>query len=57
MTERERHEAGHERPRWVKVLGVLAVVLMVAFGVLHLAGGGFRHHHFPAGGPARPKQP
>lgn len=31
-------------PRWVKAFGVVAVVLILAFVVLHLAGGGFGHH-------------
>jgi hypothetical protein len=31
-------------PRWVKVSGVLAVAFVVVFAVIHLAGGGFRHH-------------
>jgi hypothetical protein len=43
----------HHTPRWVKLGGTLAVVLVVAFAVLHLAGGGFRHHHLPS---ARPTQ-
>ena len=56
MADSERQEEGHKAPRWVKVWGALAVVLIVAFAVLHLAGGGFRHHHFPTGGAAPPKQ-
>lgn len=31
-------------PRWVKVLAVLALVLVLAFVAVHLAGGGFRGH-------------
>lgn len=31
-------------PRWVKVFGVIAIVLVVLFVILHLAGGGFGHH-------------
>lgn len=31
-------------PRWVAAFGVVAVVLVVLFVVLHLAGGGFRGH-------------
>lgn len=31
-------------PRWVIVFGIVAAVLVVAFIVLHLAGGGFRGH-------------
>jgi len=39
-------------PRWVKVLGVVTAALAVTFVIVHLAGGGFRHHgpskHDPA---------
>lgn len=31
-------------PRWVKVFGVIAAVLVVLFVILHLAGGGLRDH-------------
>jgi hypothetical protein len=31
-------------PRWVKVLGIISLTLVVVFVVVHLAGGGFRHH-------------
>jgi hypothetical protein len=31
-------------PRWVKVFGIVAVVLVLLFVALHLAGGGFRGH-------------
>jgi hypothetical protein len=31
-------------PRWVRVFGAFAVVVVVLFVVLHLAGGGFRGH-------------
>jgi hypothetical protein len=31
-------------PRWVKVLGIISLALVVVFVVVHLAGGGFRHH-------------
>ena len=36
-------------PRWVKVSGLLAVAFVVVFAIVHLAGGGFRHH-LPFGG-------
>jgi hypothetical protein len=40
-------------PRWVKILGIVAVALAAVFVAVHLAGGGFRHHgHF--GGEAPP---
>lgn len=31
-------------PRWVKAFGVIALVLVLLFVILHLAGGGFRSH-------------
>lgn len=31
-------------PRWVKVFGVVAIIVLVAFVILHLAGGGPRSH-------------
>jgi hypothetical protein len=31
-------------PRWVKVFGVVAVIVAVAFLLLHLAGGGPGRH-------------
>jgi hypothetical protein len=31
-------------PRWVKILGIISLVLVVAFVAVHLAGGGFQHH-------------
>ncbi len=31
-------------PRWVKVFGIIAVVLLVVFVIVHLAGGGLRGH-------------
>jgi hypothetical protein len=43
--------AGHERdvatPRWVKIFGIVALVFVAAFVILHLAGGGFRGHGSP----------
>lgn len=32
-------------PRWVKVFGVIAAILVVVFLVVHLMGGGFHGHH------------
>ncbi|MDX6345805.1 MAG: hypothetical protein QOF84_595 [Streptomyces sp.] len=32
-------------PRWVKVSGIIAGVLVLAFVVMHLAGGGMDGHH------------
>jgi len=31
-------------PRWVKVFAAVLAVLLLAFVVMHLAGGGFRGH-------------
>jgi hypothetical protein len=31
-------------PRWVKVLGIIIVVLVLLFVIMHLTGGGFRDH-------------
>lgn len=31
-------------PRWVKVLGIVAFVILLLFVILHLVGGGFRGH-------------
>ena len=33
-----------DTPRWVKVLGVVAIVLVLLFVGMHLAGGGFGGH-------------
>lgn len=37
-------ESPPSTPRWVKVFGFIALALVVLFVILHLAGGGFRHH-------------
>ena len=34
-------------PRWVKVFGIIALVLVVLFVARHLTGGGFRGHALP----------
>ena len=31
-------------PRWVKVLGLIALALLLLFVILHLTGGGFGGH-------------
>lgn len=37
--------APHQRaPRWVKVLGIVALALILVVLIIHLAGGGFRGH-------------
>ncbi len=34
-------------PRWVKVFGIVVVVLVLVFVILHLTGGGFGGHTPP----------
>ena len=34
-------------PRWVKVFGIIALVLVVSFLARHLTGGGVRGHALP----------
>lgn len=41
------HEATHTTPRWVKVFGMITLVLLVAFVVLHLTVGGPGSHTAP----------
>ena len=43
-------------PRWVKVSGLLALAFVVVFAIVHLAGGGFRHH-MPVGSHHPPAEP
>ena len=57
MIESDGDDNVHKTPRWVKVSGALAIALIVAFAVLHLAGGGFRHHHFGNGAPSQSSRP
>ena len=37
-------DVGAPTPRWVKVFGVIAIVVLIAFVILHLAGGGPGRH-------------
>jgi uncharacterized cupredoxin-like copper-binding protein len=39
-------------PRWVKVFGIIAIVLVVVFVILHLTGHGFGSHTLPSSGQA-----
>ena len=39
-----RDADGSGTPRWVKVFGIVALVFLVAFVILHLAGRGFHGH-------------
>jgi hypothetical protein len=37
--------AAPSTPRWVKVSGIIAGLLVLAFLVMHVAGGGMAGHH------------
>lgn len=37
-------ESGAGAPRWVKVFGIIALVLVLLFVILHLIGGGLGGH-------------
>ena len=42
----------YSTPRWVKILGIVALVLVLLFGILHLTGFGGNHgpaQHLPSG--------
>ena len=41
-------------PRWVKVFGLIAIVLVLLFVILHLTGGGFHGHTLSGAGPGDP---
>jgi hypothetical protein len=41
-TDRDSDDA--PTPRWVKLLGIAAVLFVVVFAVMHLLGGGLGHH-------------
>ena len=45
-TDREG-ESPPGAPRWVKVFGIIALVLLVLFVARHLTSGGFRGHAMP----------
>ena len=40
---------GNGAPRWVKVSGIVVIVLVLVFVILHLTGHGFGGHHMPFG--------
>ena len=43
----------YHTPRWVKIIGIIALVLMLLLGILHLTGLGGNHgpgRHLPSGG-------
>ncbi|MEO8217298.1 MAG: hypothetical protein ABI718_09455 [Acidobacteriota bacterium] len=37
-------DAAPPMPRWVRMLGVIAIILVLTFVISHLAEGGFSHH-------------
>ena len=41
-------------PRWVKIFGIVIVVLVLLFVALHLTGHGFSSHSPPTSGAQRP---
>ena len=43
-TGHDDEESTTGTPRWVKMLGIIAIVLVLLFVILHLAGGGFGGH-------------
>ena len=43
-------------PRWVKVFGIVAIVLVLLFVILHLTGGGVRRHTLSSSIPAQSEQ-
>ena len=45
MAGPEIHDGPARMPRWVKVFGLIALVLVAVFFVVHLAGGGMRGGH------------
>lgn len=40
----QRQEDPDELPRWVKIFGIIFIVFVVVFGILHLAGRGLGSH-------------
>lgn len=44
---RRDDESAPPAPRWVYAFGIIAIVLILAFIISHLAGGGFRSHTMP----------
>ena len=41
---RRGDESPPATPRWVYAFGIIAIILVLAFIISHLAGGGFRGH-------------
>jgi hypothetical protein len=42
--ERAAAASAEQTPRWVKVFGIVALVVVVAFAVIHLTVGGLGNH-------------
>ena len=38
------HESAPSMPRWVKMFGIVFIVLVLLLVILHLTGGGFKGH-------------
>jgi hypothetical protein len=47
----------HHTPRWVKVFGIVALLFVLLFAIVHLLGGGFRGHGPAAHGTNHTRQP
>ena len=54
MTNKEKPMASNSgtdpdvgTPRWVKAMGIIALIVLVAFVMLHLTGGRAGHHMAP----------
>lgn len=43
QTPRDR-ASGYSTPRWVKVSGIIVLILILLFVILHLTGNGFGNH-------------
>ena len=44
---RRDDESPPPTPRWVRIFAIIAILLILAFLISHLAGGGFRGHSLP----------
>lgn len=49
MPEQDHPDEQQGTPRWVKLCGLAALLVFIAFAAIHIAGGGFRNHmsHLP----------
>ncbi len=58
MTDPPRHPGSkpHTTPRWVMVFGIIGIVVVLLFVVLHLAGGPHGPGRHMPGGDAPPAQ-